>query len=203
MHFSLSRSPGDTGTRRMPSPACPPRAESPHPLHVPSPHDSPRSWLPAFSVVSRSYAPSLRNDRSSLRTPINVINTFTFQNRPHCHLLSSAAIVEIRIQMCGGCIITTHILCQRRPRVSSLLKYVAVLITSITCVYVAPSWPSHLHEYQSRMQLTIKSEEQPLRAHSSFWKGIRAKLNALPSLGSRLFQKVRGVWGARRGGGGN
>ena len=57
-------------------------------------------WLPASSVVSRSHTPSTE-DRSGPRTPINVINAFAS--------LSSTAIMETRIQMCGGCIsIHTH-----------------------------------------------------------------------------------------------
>lgn len=57
-------------------------------------------WLPASSVVSKSHGPST-TDRSGPRISINVINTFAS--------LSSTAIMEIRIQMCGGCIsIHTH-----------------------------------------------------------------------------------------------
>lgn len=48
----------------------------------------------------------------------------------------------------------------------------------ITCVYVAPSCPSHLHERQGGMQLAMESKEQQLRAQSSFEEGLRTKLSA-------------------------
>lgn len=70
--------------------------------------------------------------------------------------------MEIRIQMCGGCIIIHTHSVPEAAQGCQPAYILAVLITMITCVYVAPSCPSHLHEQQG-VQLTIENKEQSLR----------------------------------------
>lgn len=89
--------------------------------------------------------------------------------------------MEIGIQMCGGCI-TIHT--QSVPEAAQgcqPAKILAVLITVITCVYVAPSCPNHLHEHQG-MQLTMEHKEQSLRG--VFRKGPEPSLTR--TAGNRL-----------------
>lgn len=67
--------------------------------------------------------------------------------------------MEIGIQMCGGCIITHTHSVPEAAQGCQPAYILAVLITVIACVYVAPSCPSHLHEHQA-VQLTMGHKEQ-------------------------------------------